>query len=132
VAEELAAHPIAGVHALACGAAPENCTAAVRQLRPSHLIIVDAADLGEAPGTVCIVAREAIQSTSFGTHGLPLSVVADYLSQEIGCSISVIGIQPTSLAFGETLSPQVSAAVGETLQALRDCLAPPPEGRQRT
>jgi hydrogenase 3 maturation protease len=126
VAERLASSAIPNVHAIASGPAPENATAEVRRLSPSHLIIVDAADLREAPGTVRLVPRDAIEGASFGTHGLPLSVLAGYLEAEVGCAVIFIGIQPASLAFGEDLSPEVAAAVQETLQVLRECLTPPP------
>jgi hydrogenase 3 maturation protease len=111
-----------GVHAIEAGPAPENCTAEVRRLCPSHLVIVDAADLGEPPGTIRLIAPELIGSTSFGTHGLPLGVVADYLRSEVGCRVVVVGVQPKSLAFGEELSPEVEAAVGELSRALAACL----------
>jgi hydrogenase 3 maturation protease len=124
VAAALAGNPIPGVLALEGGSAPENCTAEVRRLGPSHLIIVDSADLGEPPGTIRIVSRTDIRSSSFGTHALSLGVLADYLATEVGCVVTVIGIQPVSLAFGESLSAEVTAAVKETLHALRDCLAP--------
>jgi Ni,Fe-hydrogenase maturation factor len=53
-----------------------------------------------------------------------LSVLADYIRREIGCRVTVIGIQPSSIEFGEEMSPAVAAAVGETARALTECLAP--------
>src|SRR5208283_4910527 len=63
-----------GVHALEAGPAPENCTAEIRRLHPSRLIIVDCANMGEQPGTLRIFKPSEIAAVSFGTHGLPLSV----------------------------------------------------------
>ena len=124
VAAELARAALAGVHALDGGTAPENCTAEIRQLDPSHLIIVDSAHMQESPGTVRLILSADISGASFGTHSLPLSVLADFIQREIGCRVSVIGIQPSSIEFGESMSAEVSAAVQETARALKDCLAP--------
>jgi hydrogenase 3 maturation protease len=125
VSAALARKPLPGVYAIDGGSAPENCTAAIRHLAPTHLIIVDAAELSQVPGTIRVLACEEIGSAGFGTHALPLSVLADYLQKEVGCRVTVIGIQPKSLVFGQTMSPEVSAAVAETVGALRECLAAP-------
>ena len=112
-----------GVSALDGGSAPENCTAELRRISPSHLVIVDCAQMGEAPGTVRIIDSSDIGGVSFGTHALPLSVLADYVAREVGCRVTVIGIQPATIEFGEGLSPAVSAAVREVTLLLRECLA---------
>lgn len=126
VAAELARASLPGVRALDGGSAPENCTAEIRQLAPSHLIIVDSAHMEEPPGAVRLIESADISGASFGTHSLPLSVLADYIQREIGCRVTVIGIQPLSIEFGEGMSPEVSAAVRETALALKECLAPQP------
>jgi hydrogenase maturation protease HycI len=120
---------VPGVHALDGGPAPESCTGEIRRIAPSHLLIVDAADMAEPPGTVRLIDLENIAGASFGTHGLPLSVVADYLRRELGCRVAIIGIQPASLDFGESLSAPVAAAVDETVRCLAECLAAPARSR---
>jgi hydrogenase 3 maturation protease len=122
VAAELARMSLPGVRALDGGSAPENCTAEIRKLDPSHLIIVDSAHMGAPPGEVRLIEPADIGGASFGTHSLPLSVLVDYIQREIGCRVAVIGIQPVSLAFGEGMSPEVSAAVQETARILEVCL----------
>ncbi len=123
VAAALGRDPIPGVHALEAGPAPENCTAEIRRLHPSHLIIVDCAQMGEPPGTIRLVPPEDIAGVSFGTHGLPLSVLAEYIRVEVGCRVLILGIQPRSIEVGETLSPEVASAVSGAVLILRDCLA---------
>jgi hydrogenase 3 maturation protease len=123
VAAAVGRRPITGVTAMDGGSAPENCTAELRQISPSHLIIVDCAQMGLAPGAVRIIDAADIGGVSFGTHALPLSVLADYVAREIGCRVTVIGIQPLTIEFGEGLSPEVSAAVDEVDHVLRECLS---------
>jgi hydrogenase 3 maturation protease len=111
-----------GLVGIPAGPAPENATAAVRALAPSHVIIVDAADMDTPPGTVRLLDAADAGGASFATHGLPLSVLADYLRSEIGCAVHLVGIQPATLAFGETLSPVVGAAVRLTVEEIARAL----------
>jgi hydrogenase 3 maturation protease len=122
VANALRRYRLPGVATVDGGSAPENCTAELRRISPSHLVIVDCAQMGEDAGAVRLIEAADIAGVSFGTHALPLSVLADYVAREIGCRVTVIGIQPASIEFGEGLSPEVSAAVQEVALALKECL----------
>ncbi len=113
-----------GLHAIDGGPAPENTTAQIRQISPSLVIIVDAAAIGGPPGTIRVVDPAAVSGSSFGTHGLPLTVLAGYLRAEAGCAVMFVGIQPASVEHGETMSEPVSAAAGELAEALAQCLGP--------
>ncbi len=104
------------------GTAPENVTGEVRRLAPTHVLLVDSAEMGEAPGSVRLIGAGRIAGTSFSTHSLPLSVLARYLERELGSRVIVIGIEPKSLAFGGRLSPEVERAIEETVAALEDAL----------
>jgi hydrogenase 3 maturation protease len=99
--------------------APENCTGPIRQLMPSHLLVIDAADVGKEPGTVELLDASHLAGVSFCTHALPLSVVIDYIVSACpGCEVLVLGIQPKQLEFGRALTPSVEAAA----QGLSDVL----------
>ncbi len=118
----MARRRLPGVHTLVGGTAPENLTGEIRRLAPVHLLIVDSADIGEAPGAVRLIHHREIGATCFGTHGLPLGVLAEYLRREVGCGVTVIGIQPRSLEFGTGLSAEVEQAVRRTVRTLAACL----------
>lgn len=126
IAERMAALSLPGVWAITGGTAPENLTGEIRQISPSHLVIVDTADMGDAPGTIRIIEPERIGGISFGTHSLPLNVLAGYLSKETGCAVTVMGIQPRSLEFDAGLSPEVARAVDEVVEALAASLVQAP------
>lgn len=122
VAERLARLNLPGVHALSCGTAPENAAGEIRRLGPSDLVIVDSADLGEAAGAARLVPPEKVGGVSFSTHALPIRVLSDYLRQEVGCRVTILGVQPRTLRFGETLSPEVERAVDGVVLALGEVL----------
>ncbi len=76
------------------GTAPENFTGAIRELSPSHVIFIDAADMGKKPGTIEVIDKDSIADVSPSTHNLSPSLLASYLTQEIGCKVIMLGIQP--------------------------------------
>ncbi len=122
VASALARRRLRGVRCLAGGTAPENLTAEIKRLSPSHLLIVDAADMGRPAGSVALIEPEEAGGTAFGTHAMPLSVLAGYLRRETGCRVTLIGIQPGSLELGAALSPEVGDAVEQTVELIAECL----------
>jgi hydrogenase 3 maturation protease len=101
-----------GIISFDCGTAPENFTGNVRRLAPDLLIIADAAEMGLPPGSVRIIPPEKIHDTAVGTHMLPLYHLVDFLAG-VSQKIIIIGIQPESLAFGETLSDSVFSSINE-------------------
>lgn len=102
-----------GVLLIDAGTAPESYTGPLRRFEPDLILEIDAADQQmEAGATSWIDWREA-DGLSASTHTLPPSVLAEFLSAEIGCPIRIIGVQPASLEMGRGLSPAVAAAVRE-------------------
>lgn len=101
------------------GTAPENHTAALRRFRPDVVLMVDAAQMDAAPGDVRLFDLSAVDSFGASTHTLPLALVAQYLSAELGCVVLGLGIQPRALDFGAPLAPEVQAATAAVAQALQ-------------
>ena len=90
--------------------APENLTGEIRRLAPSHVLVIDAADLGCAPGSVANIPQAQVAGISFTTHALPMSVMCDYLTHETGAAIVLVGIQPATLKFGDPVTDKVRRA----------------------
>lgn len=103
--------------ALAGGTVPENLTGEIKRLKPSHLIIVDAADLKEAPGTIKLINPEEIGGYSFSTHALPLKVLIDFIREDWPCKVTIIVVQPKSLSFNAPFSAEATRAVSEIITA---------------
>ena len=100
------------------GQAPENRTGELRKFHPDVVLIADAADMGERPGTVQWIPEEAIDGMSASTHSLPLSMLSRYLKLELNCAVAVLGIQAASNEVGENVSPEVLEAIHEIVDAL--------------
>ena len=99
--------------------APENLTGEVKKFNPTHLLIVDSADMNELPGAVKLIDPESIEGFSSSTHSLPLNILADYLIKSIGCKIIIIGIQPKVLEFGSCLSAEVEKSVEDISRMIK-------------
>ena len=82
---------------LDCGTIPENYTSLVKQFKPKNLIIIDAVEMGLNPGEIRIVPKEKIGKMHISTHGIPLSVLMDYLENYVEL-IFLIGIQPKKMS----------------------------------
>ncbi len=101
------------------GAAPENLTGAILRFKPSHVLLVDAADLGLPPGAARLIAPEAIAGIPFSTHVLPLKILADYLAQAYPCQVIVLGLQPGRTDFGAEVSGVIRLAARRLARAIQ-------------
>lgn len=86
------------------GIAPENQLGPLRHFKPDLVILVQAAQLEEAPGTVRWLEGEAIRGLRTLTHSLPPVALVDYLQRSLSCEVALVGIQPAAAAMGAPLS----------------------------
>ena len=82
---------------LDCGTVPENFTSVVKQHNPKNLIIIDAVEMGLSPGEIRIVPKEKIGVMHISTHGIPISVLINYLESYVE-QVVFIGIQPKNMS----------------------------------
>jgi hydrogenase 3 maturation protease len=80
------------------------------------ILLIDAAEMGEQPGTIRMIDMDEIEGMSASTHTLPLSILAKYLVFELKCQLALIGIQPASTVVGEEVHPKVLRAVREIVE----------------
>ncbi|MFA5394273.1 MAG: hydrogenase 3 maturation endopeptidase HyCI [Candidatus Ratteibacteria bacterium] len=91
--------------------APENLTGEIKKFKPTHLIIIDSGDTGKDPGAITVIGPEEEIGVSFSTHQLPTGIMIDYLLKFIKCQVTVVVIQPKTLAFNQPLSKEAAGAV---------------------
>ncbi|HKZ63360.1 MAG TPA: hydrogenase maturation protease [Thermoplasmata archaeon] len=101
------------------GTMPENYTGALRGLRPSHVVLIDAAEMGEAPGSVGLIHPARVRGQRFSTHAMPLTLVIEYLEGELGARVLLIGVQPDATPAIAPVESELSAAVMGGLYDLR-------------
>jgi len=111
LAELCAEKPLTGWTVVDGGAAPEYDIGLLRELRPEPLVIVDATDMGLAPGEMRIIDENDIgEMFMMTTHNLPLTFLIQQLREDIA-QITFVGIQPDVVAFYYPMSEGVERAV---------------------
>jgi hydrogenase 3 maturation protease len=98
--------------------APENCIGAIRRFAPALVVLVDAAEMGDPPGTIRWLDWRDADGLDASTHALSASMLARYLIAELFCEVAVIGIQPQDTSLGVPVSLPVRRAIGSVSRGL--------------
>ncbi|MDR1695976.1 MAG: hydrogenase 3 maturation endopeptidase HyCI [Endomicrobium sp.] len=98
--------------------APENLTGEIKRIKPTHMIICDAANGGLKPGEIGVISVSDVDGAAFSTHMMPMNVFIDYISRDNPCKTLILGIQPGSVEFGADITEEVR----ETAIALADAV----------
>lgn len=91
-----------------CGTAPENYVFPILTSSSDTVILIDAADLGEAAGSVRVFELNEISNVSFSTHNPSPRLFTDLLKTgKEDLYIFVVSVQPKTTALGASLSDEV-------------------------
>ena len=119
LAEKCAAAPKGNWVVIDGGSAPENDIVAIRELRPTRLLIVDATDMGLNPGEIRIIdPADIAEMFMMTTHNMPLNYLIDQLKEDIG-EVIFLGIQPDIVSTAKGLAgglPLGATLLGEKVQ----------------
>jgi hydrogenase 3 maturation protease len=99
--------------------APGRLLPDAMEVRPSHILVVDAAMVGGPPGTMKLITLEEVESVSFSsTHDLPIAVTLGVVTSQTTAKAIVIGIQPQTTRVGDEMSEPVLDACERLSEAL--------------
>jgi len=99
------------VHLLECETVPESFMQEIVDLKPSHVLLIDAAILGLKPGETRLVFPEQITDfPAITTHVLPLRIFCEYITKMTKTKIALLLIEPENTEFGEGLTPEMQKA----------------------
>ena len=93
-----------------------------------RLIVVDAAVMGAAPGTVRVFEGEAMDRQLSGlgksVHEVSLMDLMDMarITDSLPRCRALVGVEPARVDWGEELSPAIAAAVPEAMSRVREIL----------
>ena len=107
---------------IAAEEAPENFTGVIRAFGPDLSLLVDCAAAGRRPGALFLVDPAGVAEDAVSTHRIPLSRLARYIRETMGCRVLILGIEPVSFENGARLSPAVDRAVRKAVGVLRKAL----------
>jgi hydrogenase 3 maturation protease len=100
------------------GTVPENYIQKIIKKAPQNLLVIDAIDFGDAPGTIKVFKPEQLSSHIISTHSLSPRLFVDMICQNTNVDVYFIGIQPEQMQFGQPISAQVNLAIEKVSKAL--------------
>ena len=103
---------------------PENYIQPIIKKAPQTLLVIDAIDFGDSPGSIKIFKPQQLNSIVISTHTLSPHLFVDMIRRDLDVDIYFIGIQPAQTQLGQPVSPPVAQAI-QQLTDLLDELFPP-------
>lgn len=95
------------VLAMDAGEKPEDSITEAELIKPSKVVMIDAADFGGARGEVRVIPIDSIPENRLSTHTFPLNLIARIIESDIKAQVSFIGIQSDSFELGSEMSEEV-------------------------
>ncbi len=102
------------------GDVPENYLDVVEIARPEVVLIVDAVDLGAAPGDAALVEIEQLAGARLTTHNVSLALFAEAVRTATAADTFVLAIQPSVTSFGSPMSIPVEAILPSLEEMLQE------------
>ena len=111
------------VHLIECETVPESFMDEIVELKPSHVLLIDAAILDLEPGAVRLYdACKVANFPAITTHMLPLRVFCDYITQMGQTKLALLLIEPKNTEFGEGMSPELNDSAERVVKSLLSIL----------
>jgi hydrogenase 3 maturation protease len=107
------------VHLIECETVPESFMDEIVELKPSHVLLIDAAMLKQKPADARLYdAQKVTNFPAISTHMLPLRVFCDYITQLTKGKLALLLIEPKNVDFGEGLSSELTLAAKQITKLL--------------
>ena len=105
------------------GSAPEVYAGKIVKEKPDTILIIDALHLGRRPGEYEVLRKDEIVRMGFSTHDISPNMLLDYLQDETGADIYMLGVQPESIRMGMELSDSVRQTLTKLEEELIQCMS---------
>jgi hydrogenase 3 maturation protease len=123
IVQELMGKVSKKVHLIECETVPESFMDEIIELKPSHVLLIDAALLGLKSGEIQLYdAEKVVNIPSISTHTLPIRIFCDYITELTKTKIALLLIQPQNTEFGEGLSSKIALAADKIIRVMLDIL----------
>lgn len=102
-----------------CETVPESFMDEIVEVKPSHVLLIDAAVIGLKPGEVRLFGAENVADCPpISTHMLPLRVFCEYITQLTKAKIALLLIEPGNTDFGEGLTVELQRTARKVTASL--------------
>jgi len=89
---------------------PEAFTGKVEKYKPTHVMLIDAANFRGQVGEARLITGAQIGGQALSTHSLPLSLFIRYFEKSIDVPVILLGIQPKTIDFDMPMSREIEEA----------------------
>jgi hydrogenase 3 maturation protease len=90
---------------------------------PTHVLIIDAAELGKKPGTWDLLLPDTVEPGLFTTHSIPAVEVVAEIKRRCGANVVFLGVQPKSREISVGLSSECQRAAEEIANMIQKTLS---------
>ena len=108
------------------GEVPESYLGRLLEQKARTILVLDAADMGEAAGTVAILEAEDLAECNVSTHQMPLELFFRYLRENSHADVFALGVQPKQISLGSEMSPEVESTAAILSEVLIELLSEAP------
>jgi hydrogenase maturation protease len=109
-----------GLPSLDAGTSPESLTGPIVRSGAEVLILADIGHLGAPPGTLRLLAPDAVLPGGTSTHDPSLSLLISYLQAQRPFLVRILAVEPVRRGLGAPVSGAVLAAIERAAEAFRD------------
>jgi len=106
------------VEIIECETVPENYLGVIERLKPSHVLVLDAAASGLEPGRTVFTELGEAKGLAISSHNIPLSFFGEYVNRTTGAKVVLLGIQPEKVELGAGLTGKVRETADEVVSIL--------------
>ncbi len=124
IVQDLTGKVSKNVHLIECETVPESFMQEIVDLKPSHVLLIDAAFIGLKPGETRLVFPEQVTNfPAVTTHFLPLRIFCEYITKMTEAKIALLLVEPENTEFGEGLTLEVQTAAEKITKIMLELLS---------
>lgn len=97
---------------------PEEYLWKIADLKPTHILIIDAALLDLQPGSARFILTPELCGSVISTHTLPMKIFCQTLVEMTSAKIAMLLVQPKDTSFGEGLTPELDSVKKKLIDTL--------------
>jgi len=102
---------------------PEAFTGKVAEHKPTHVLLLDAANFRGELGDVKLIESSKIGGQAISTHSLPLTIFISYIEKTLDVKVLLLGVQPRNTEFYSEMSSEVAETAEEVAALLAKMLS---------
>ena len=111
IVEKLRGKVSPSVHLIECEMSPEKFLEPIVHFKPTHILLINAAQLGLEPGSSRLIELNRISWPAVLTHALTHQIFREFITEATGAKVALLAVQPKDTSFGEGFTKELEETV---------------------